>query len=92
MKGTIMYNKEAYDAQKPVTKDRVMRCQPGTVLTIKWLDAPNQRGILLQKPKRESGDVSLAILWDDGHTCMHATHDQVVAIHGNVFEMIADRM
>lgn len=85
-------SKEAFAAQKPVTKDRVMRCRPGTVLTVKWLDAPNQRGILLEKPQRERGDVSLRILWDDGDINSHAVHDQVVAIHGNAFEIIADRV
>ena len=81
----------AFANQKPVAKAQVMALKPGTLVEVKWQDSPNTFGILLEKPTKERGDVSLRIWWPENRATdnlsdvnSHAIHSQVVAVHGRV--------
>lgn len=81
----------AFQKQRPLTKAVVMAIKPGTLIEVKWQDSPNTVGILLEKPERERGDVSLRVWYPDdpvtgslSHVDSHAVHGQVVAVHGKL--------
>lgn len=74
-----------YDGKKAMKKADVMKLKPGDILTLKWMDAPNSGALLLEKPVRKAGDVSLH--------CFHfqtrshdwrALHSQVIAKRGTL--------
>lgn len=81
----------AFQKQNPLTKAAVLAIKPGSLIEIKWHDSPNTVGILLEKPTRESGDVSLHVWYPDdpatgsmSNVNTHAVHSQVVALHGKL--------
>lgn len=87
----LTVNKEWEEAErlfplkKALQKSEVLKLKPGALLSIKWADSPNDLALLLEKPSRESGDVSLKCFYF-GHKDVnrHAVHSQVVAFHGYI--------
>ena len=68
-----------------MNKAEVMKLQAGTWVETKWDDEPNAVGLLLDKPDRGSGDISLHIWWPDLNTDdYHAIHSQVVRSLGGL--------
>lgn len=70
-----------------MNKATVLKLKPGTWLQISWVDAPNSVGLLLAKPERERGDVSLRVFDPAGEryeTVLYIVHEQVVANLGMV--------
>jgi hypothetical protein len=74
---------ESFNQQKAVLKSDVQKCRPGQILGVKWKDAPNQVAILLEKPTRGPGDLSLKVLLENGVD--NLSHSQVVQIRGTIW-------
>ena len=74
-----------FRTQKPVPKSEVLKLQPGTWVELKWADAPNSVALLLEKPQRGRGDVSLTLFDPSSKyapTGCRAVHAQVVRVLG----------
>lgn len=72
----------AFNARKPLPKKVLGEIHPGTMVTIMWIDAPDQQVMLLEKinPK-EKGDIALALFSFEGsHFIARAIHSQIVAV------------
>lgn len=66
-------------------KKQVCKLQPGTLLEILWADTDPTTAMLLEKPRRENGDVSLRLYHFESQTVdSHAVHSQVLKVLGNV--------
>lgn len=99
MKPTISHPPEvaAYYSQKPVTKAEVAKLLPGTLVQLRWKDAPNSLGILLQKMDPGPGEISLHILhlerFGSGLPTSAnslATHEQVVSVVGHLYSELSE--
>lgn len=86
------------DGYTVVPKREVMKLQAGSVIKLAWLDTKPTVAILLDKPCREKGDVSLHCMHffvdEDGHfsstdTDSHAVHSQVVCIRSKTPDFLA---
>jgi hypothetical protein len=79
------YNAEHYNAQTPMTKKEFLKLQPGTWLEIRWLDGPNSVVLLLEKPKRNAGDITFTC-WSPTPTIQGTTLEssQVIRVQGKV--------
>lgn len=77
-----------FEAQRHLAKKEVYKLQPGSWLIVKWKDAPNSIHMLLSKPERCNGDVSLDV-WNpvvpygrrSAYNSTSVCHDQVVGVH-----------
>ena len=66
-------------------KKDLYKLTPGTILEILWLDAPPEAALLLEKPEKRKGDVSLLLFYPDrGVVDSHATHVQVHGVLGTI--------
>ena len=64
-------------------KKDLYKLTPGTILEILWLDAPPEAALLLEKPEKRKGDVSLLLFYPDRAVVdSHATHEQVHGVLG----------
>lgn len=76
---------------KVLTKREVMKLKPGALIELWWNDGDGgieySKSILLEKPWRKYGDVSLHCLHNNLTIDKHAVHSQVVrVITDNIFE------
>lgn len=68
-----------------MTKAEIYKLTPGTFLEVRWNDASNSVVLLLEKPERQRGDVSLKCLHQTtGLVDTHIVHGQVVAVCGQM--------
>ena len=81
----------AFDAKKALPKKDVLKFKRGALLEIKWRDSHNTFGVLIDKPEKCKGDVSLNLWFPadrsvgaKGSANTYAVHSQVVAMHGYV--------
>ena len=66
-------------------KKQVCKLQPGALLEILWADSDPTTAMLLEKPRRENGDVSLRLYHFDSQSVdSHAVHSQVLKVLGHV--------
>jgi hypothetical protein len=77
--------------QKHLTKREVLKLKAGTWIEVSWADSPNSVGLLLERPEKEPGDVSLRVFWPDTESDAYnssvnssAVHSQVVRALGTV--------
>ena len=64
-------------------KKDLYKLTPGTILEILWLDAPPEAALLLEKPEKRKGDISLWLFYPDRAAVdSHATHEQVHCVLG----------
>jgi len=74
---------KAFDKVKVLPKSEVMKIKPGTWIELKWMDSPNNVVLLLEKPDRCTGDVSLFTMNPSTLSAdHHAIHSQVVSVVG----------
>lgn len=66
-------------------KKKVCKLRPGTMLEILWLDSDPTTAMLLEKPQRENGDISLRLYhFDTQSVDSHVVHTQVHTVLGFV--------
>lgn len=75
----------AFEQRKAIPKAEVLKLKPGTFIRLKWLDASDEIALLLEKPEREKGDVSLKCFYPHRSTTdSHAVHSQVMENLGSL--------
>jgi hypothetical protein len=75
-----------------MNKRDICKLKAGTFVELCWDDAPNNVGMLLDKPRMEKGDISLHIMYSPdepisellGNINYHAIHTQVVRTRGHI--------
>jgi hypothetical protein len=78
----------AFAAQKSMTKVEVRKILPGTWVEFKWVDGPNEIGMVLERPDKDGH--CLHVFWPDRKpgspwkVDRHTDWDQVVKVHGMV--------
>lgn len=66
-------------------KKKVCKLPPGTFVEILWADSKPTVGMLLEKPQRSNGDISLTVFHVDSKAVdSHAVHSQVSRVLGSV--------
>lgn len=66
-------------------KKKVCKLRPGTMLEILWADSDPTTAMLLEKPQRENGDISLRLYHFDSQSVdSHVVHSQVLTVLGFV--------
>jgi len=62
-------------------KKKICKLNPGVWILVEWEDADPELALLLEKPERKNGDVSLFCYYPEREICDdHAVHTQVKAI------------
>ena len=65
-------------------KKKVCKLPPGTFVEILWADSKPTVGMLLEKPQRSNGDISLTVFHVDSKAVdSHAVHSQVSRVLGS---------
>jgi hypothetical protein len=70
--------------QKPLPKKSVVCLTPGTMIELCWNDGPNTIGVLLTRPKRATGDVSLHVWHPDNAATSTKNHVDHHSVHGKL--------
>lgn len=82
------YNAEHYNAQTPMTKKEFLKIKGIVWIEVRWRDAPNQALLLIEKPKREPGDICFtAIGFSEKYNRIvrhNLVNDQVVRVIGTL--------
>ena len=64
-------------------KKQVCKLRPGTFVEVLWADSRPTVGMILKKPVRENGDVSVTLLHCDTlDVDSHAVHTQITKVLG----------
>lgn len=71
----------AFKARGHAPKKSVLGFIPGAFIQVKYLDGPDEVVLLLEKPVRGPGDISLRVLREHG-VMTTVEHDQVIALVG----------
>ena len=66
---------------KPITKAEFYKLKPGAIVEVIWNDAPPKVGILLDKPERAIGEVSVDVLVPADGRKYWVVNPQIVAVH-----------
>jgi hypothetical protein len=83
MEKIMINHAENFEKQKSMTKSEVMKLKPLTWIVLKWRDSKNSVALLLERPKKCKGDVSLLCLYPrTGSIDNHPTHEQIVGTLG----------
>lgn len=79
--------------RKTMPKKEVLKLQPGTLVRVAWLDSPDSVHLILEKPVRDTGDLSLTT-WttdQDGRRLTGVSSDQIVEVVGSLEIEIEDQ-
>ena len=74
-------------AKLVVTKKQALKLKPGTWLEVRWNDAPNEIGLLLEIVPNTRGEVDLRMFWANRKRDVvdkHAMHTQITRVIGPV--------
>lgn len=73
-----------------MTKKEAYKLKPGTVVEVKWIDEPNSRVMVLEKPGHETGDLRISCfpeeaMWGkERYFVTYIYHDQIVRVVGTI--------
>lgn len=81
---TVSQYEAGYNAQKAISKEAFLRIKGIVWIEVRWLDAPNQALLMIEKPKRCPGDICFdALSFSEKHNRIvrHSlVNDQVVRV------------
>lgn len=81
-----------FAAQKCITKKEAQKLRPGSIIEVKFKDAPNVRALVVARPERNIGlNILVQIVLKDGYNPVNIEHPQIVRVHPiNAFSLLTD--